>query len=345
MDTGFRSVRRRRRPGHRQVIDGVTMAPGDRVLVKNQSARGLNGVYRISKGGNVGTFRSRFAEQAGRLIPGDIYQPIPKGGNVAKSKKRATPKLTAAARRRRTIQRIELEDAIRGELVSKAKERLGHEGPYGTGRLRASIERLREQSRRRSAETMQGIAADAHARARGDGTFETRDLPGDLSRVDESRKVDMSSDPFAFFDEPGFPIQPAGLPSTAEIKSAASAGNIEPLLDLMKYLFPHGHPDFGGKLVGQLKLHDDKNHDYASGGRALGNFERVSVWLGQYPGLKLADPRVVTMVYAAKQIDAVLWGLSQDIEHRVEGLDPRLDDVSTYATIVQCLNDDRKSGK
>jgi hypothetical protein len=67
----------------------------------------------------------------------------------------------------------------------------------------------------------------------------------------------------------------------------------------------------------------------------------VSAILALYPKLKLSDPRVVALVYALKQVDAVLWGLSEDIDHQVEGLDGRLQDIAVYAKIVMCMNRDR----
>jgi hypothetical protein len=92
----------------------------------------------------------------------------------------------------------------------------------------------------------------------------------------------------------------------------------------------------------ELELHSEKNHDYAKGGSPLGNFERVSSILALYPKLSLSDQRVVALVYALKQLDAVLWGLSEDIEHKVEGLTERLQDISVYSKIVMCMCQDMK---
>jgi hypothetical protein len=115
----------------------------------------------------------------------------------------------------------------------------------------------------------------------------------------------------------------------------------KPVADVLRGRFPHGHPSFIDITARELELHDRKNHDYAKGGDPLGNFKRVASILAMYPGLELSDPRVVALVYAMKQVDAVLWGISQKIEHQVEGLDSRLQDISIYARIVQCMNRDR----
>ncbi len=108
--------------------------------------------------------------------------------------------------------------------------------------------------------------------------------------------------------------------------------------DWLRNEFPHGHKHYLPVALKQLELHSQKNWDYASGGDPLGNFDRVAAILGNYPNLKLSDRRVVALVYALKQIDAVLWGINSNITQKVEGLDSRLDDIAVYATIVQCMN-------
>lgn len=108
----------------------------------------------------------------------------------------------------------------------------------------------------------------------------------------------------------------------------------------LRQTYPHGHPQFLPITVRELELHSNKNYDYAKGGPALGNFDRVAAILALYPNLKLSDRRIVAMVYALKQLDAVLWGISEGIAHKVEGLNSRLQDISVYAKLVQCMNDD-----
>lgn len=112
------------------------------------------------------------------------------------------------------------------------------------------------------------------------------------------------------------------------------------VVDDLRAVFPHGHPEFLPITVGEVQLHSDKNHDYAKGGKPTGNFDRVAAILALYPKLKLSDPRVVALVYALKQVDAVLWGLSENIAHKVEGLNDRLQDISVYSKIVMCMNRD-----
>lgn len=108
--------------------------------------------------------------------------------------------------------------------------------------------------------------------------------------------------------------------------------------DLLREFFPHGHPQFLPITLREMELHSVKNADYAGGGPALGNFDRVSAILALYPDLKLSDRRVVALVYALKQLDAVLWGINSNIVHKVEGLNARLQDISVYAKLVACMN-------
>jgi len=104
--------------------------------------------------------------------------------------------------------------------------------------------------------------------------------------------------------------------------------------------YPHGHPKFLPITVREIQLHSDKNHDYAAGGDPMGNFARVAAILKLYPHLALDDRRVVALVYALKQLDAVLWGMSADIAHKVEGANARLQDISVYCKLVMCMNED-----
>lgn len=106
----------------------------------------------------------------------------------------------------------------------------------------------------------------------------------------------------------------------------------------LRVVYPNGHKHYLPVVLKQLQLHSDKSGDYAAGGHVFGNFQRVAAILSNYPNLKLSDQRVVALVYALKQIDAVLWGINSNIQHKVEGLASRLDDIAVYTTIVQCMD-------
>lgn len=117
---------------------------------------------------------------------------------------------------------------------------------------------------------------------------------------------------------------------------------VEDVTEGLRAVYPNGHKHYLPVALKQLELHSKKNNDYAAGGDALGNFSRVAAILANYPNLKLSDRRVVALVYALKQIDAVLWGINANITHKVEGLASRLDDIAVYATIVQCMDGETK---
>ena len=111
--------------------------------------------------------------------------------------------------------------------------------------------------------------------------------------------------------------------------------------DAFRYLHRDGHPEVDKLLLDKMGLHARKNHDYAKGGNPLGNFNRVAAIFSLYPGLRLSDPIVVMLTYAMKQIDAILWGFSAGIEHKVEGPIDRLSDVLVYSGIAICGLKDR----
>ena len=102
----------------------------------------------------------------------------------------------------------------------------------------------------------------------------------------------------------------------------------------------HGHPEFYRLLEEFADLHSNKNHDYAAGGDELGNFKRVAQILSLYPRLSLSNPVVVALTYAMKQIDAVLWMLSNGHKAIVEEKKPRLTDIAIYATIAIILENE-----
>lgn len=109
------------------------------------------------------------------------------------------------------------------------------------------------------------------------------------------------------------------------------------ILKKLRNAFPHGHPLFTEITLQELKLHSEKNYDYAKGGDPLGNFHRVASILSLYPGLNLSNPVVVAIVYALKQLDAVLWMLCQGYDGAVEGIETRLADVHVYMKLARIL--------
>lgn len=98
-----------------------------------------------------------------------------------------------------------------------------------------------------------------------------------------------------------------------------------------------GHPRFYELTQSEIDLHDQKNADYAGGGSALGNFERISKILKHYPGLELSSDYVIALIYMLKQLDAALWLICQGKPGQVEGVPERLGDVSVYAKLARIM--------
>lgn len=105
-----------------------------------------------------------------------------------------------------------------------------------------------------------------------------------------------------------------------------------------------GHPRFYQLTEAENKLHTAKNHDYAQGGRPMGNFERVASILAAYPKLELHHPAVVALVYLLKQLDAAFWLLNEGhVSKTGEGVAERLRDVSIYAKLATILVEEHTS--
>jgi len=97
----------------------------------------------------------------------------------------------------------------------------------------------------------------------------------------------------------------------------------------------HGHPKFLELTVDELKLHSEKNKDYARYGNPLGNFYQVSAAL-QAQGINLT-PTQVALVFAQKQQDAAMQMIAHGYEGEVEDVDTRLRDVHIYYKIARIL--------
>jgi len=100
----------------------------------------------------------------------------------------------------------------------------------------------------------------------------------------------------------------------------------------------HGHPAFYAILDRLADLHSVKNKDYAEGGEALGNFDRVAAIRRLYPDFDWSSPFGVAISFLQKQMDAAMWLYSQQKrEGTHENVASRLDDVAVYAVIAEIL--------
>ena len=106
------------------------------------------------------------------------------------------------------------------------------------------------------------------------------------------------------------------------------------VLSDLRASFPYGHPDFIPRMLDLIKLHSDKNHDYAMGGPPLGNFERVAQIMCLYPTFPWSTPYGVATCYMLKQLDAFMWQQRTGFKPKVEGVESRLSDVTVYSQII-----------
>ena len=108
-------------------------------------------------------------------------------------------------------------------------------------------------------------------------------------------------------------------------------------MTLDKDQYPTVSERFLELLAKEAELFTNKNHDYASGGSETGNFDRVASILTLYPTFPYNTRQGVAITYMLKQIDAIIWGLSQKITHKVEGIQGRTEDVSVYAKLIRIM--------
>jgi len=102
----------------------------------------------------------------------------------------------------------------------------------------------------------------------------------------------------------------------------------------------NGHPGFYELTKKMNSTHSAKNHDYAKGGDALGNFKRVSAIKRLYPNMDWSSPVGVCLGYLLKQLDCGMWMVSEGYEPEVENYKARMIDVAVYSLISIILNEE-----
>lgn len=123
----------------------------------------------------------------------------------------------------------------------------------------------------------------------------------------------------------------------------ADQQKIDKAIEVLRDLFPSGHPDFVVNMARACELHSRKNADYARGGNPLGNFMRVSQILNIYPGIEkfLTTPAGVAFIYNLKQFDASAYMISQGYEGDVEGVNERIFDEVVYNNLIMILREEQ----
>ena len=93
----------------------------------------------------------------------------------------------------------------------------------------------------------------------------------------------------------------------------------------------------------EIRTHELKTKDYTMNGDSLGNFKRVSQIMAMY-NLDMGTPEGVCIGYMMKQLDCVLWQLSENYEG-IEGTQDRLLDIGVYIKILRILLEERSENK
>lgn len=119
--------------------------------------------------------------------------------------------------------------------------------------------------------------------------------------------------------------------------------SMDEVVQFVKKLYPHGHQDFVDLAISEIRLHSEKNYDYARGGDPLGNFRRVAMIMQLYPSIDWASPTGVAIVYELKQIDSFLWNIGSKGSPITEANESRLRDISVYSKLTTILEREEKS--
>ena len=112
------------------------------------------------------------------------------------------------------------------------------------------------------------------------------------------------------------------------------------LLKLLQEYAPHGHSDFIPNAVEAIRLHSDKNWDYAGEGDPLGNFNRVASMTSALMSGG-GSPLHVLLIYMAKQFDALIDATGHGRKMKVEELSGKLVDISIYAQLGRIMAEGR----
>ena len=112
------------------------------------------------------------------------------------------------------------------------------------------------------------------------------------------------------------------------------------VVQMLQDVAPHGHPEFIPKMVEAVRLHSDKNWDYAGEGDPFGNFNRVAAMCDAL--FTDADPTreerlKILLIYMAKQFDAVIDCVGHGREVKVEALSHKLLDIAIYAQLGRIM--------
>ncbi len=135
-----------------------------------------------------------------------------------------------------------------------------------------------------------------------------------------------------------------------DVKVEETLKTLEPIAIELRKACPYGHPEFVNMALRAVVLHSLKNHDYASGGPPLGNFDRRAAKAGVYKtgavqGVDLSDPVQLMMWDIEKQLDAAWWMRVRGNKAATEGVSKRLWDVGVYALITMCKLADEESAR
>jgi hypothetical protein len=104
----------------------------------------------------------------------------------------------------------------------------------------------------------------------------------------------------------------------------------------------NGHPRFY-EIVDELKkLHSEKNHQYATEGNPLGNFERTGRMISKFLHEGVNPTLASCLSLMSKQVDGIYEIVGEAKENTCESLTDKLRDTAVYAIIAMIILEESK---
>ena len=108
---------------------------------------------------------------------------------------------------------------------------------------------------------------------------------------------------------------------------------LEKLIEDLKKGKYYGHPMFYRIMLEELKLHSDKNKQYATQNNPLANFQRTGRLVRKLLKPNINPALASAMILMSKQIDAVYEMVGEGKKNTVEELEDKFKDISIYANL------------
>lgn len=99
----------------------------------------------------------------------------------------------------------------------------------------------------------------------------------------------------------------------------------------------YGHPEFKRIVDDLIALHSEKNRQYATPDKPLGNFYRTGRIISKMLKPGIPAELASCLSFMSKQIDGVYEIVGEGKENTIESLDDKLRDIAVYSVLAMIL--------